>query len=156
MSRYLIVANQTLGGAELEHAVTDRIQRGDSEFHVLVPMVEPAHEATSWVPADPLLGVPAPGATEARVEAKEQARQRSEQRLRVMIDRITSLGGRADGEIGDTDPFRAVERVLQRDTFDEVIISTLPAGLSRWIKMDLPSRVERATETPVTTVEAEQ
>lgn len=156
MSRCLIVANQTLGGAALEHAVVDRVERGQGEFHVLVPMVEPDHEATSWVPADPLLGIPAPGVTEARAEAKDQARQRSEQRLRAMVDKIASLGGHADGEVGDADPFRAVEHVLQRDQFDEVIISTLPAGLSRWIGMDLPSRVERLTDTPVTTVEAEQ
>ena len=38
---------------------------------------------------------------------------------------------------------------------DAVIVSTLPAGVSRWLKMDLPSRIDRMTDAPVTTIEAE-
>lgn len=50
-----------------------------------------------------------------------------------MLASITSLGGRADGE---------------------VIVSTLPAGISRWLKLDLASRIARMSDVPVTTVEA--
>ncbi|MBW3562977.1 MAG: hypothetical protein KY437_10830 [Actinobacteria bacterium] len=73
-----------------------------------------------------------------------------------MIDKIESLDGEADGEVGATDPVDAVKSVLERETFNEVIISTLPVGLSRWLKMDLPSRVERMVDCPVTTVEAQR
>lgn len=152
MGRYLIVANQTLGGAELEQKVKDRIEHGEGRFYVVVPMVEPDLEVVDWAPQDPMFGAPIP--TQANEDAREEARQRSQHRLNIMIDKITSLGGEVDGEVGATDPARAVEAVLERESFDEVIVSTLPAGISRWVKMDLPSRIDRMTDCPVTTVEA--
>lgn len=153
MGRYLIVANQTLGGAELEQKVKDRIEHGEGSFYVVVPMVEPELEVVDWAPQDPMFGAPIP--TQVKDDALEEARERSERRLHTMIEKVTSLGGQADGEVGATDPARAVEAVLERESFDEVLVSTLPAGISRWVKMDLPSRVERMADCPVTTVEAE-
>lgn len=154
MSRYLIVANQTLGGADLDRAVRERVERGDAEFHVLVPMIEPEHEVASWAPTDPMFGIPVQ--TEVTADALEEARQRSQHRLAAMIERVTDLGGTATGEVGDPDPVRAVQTVLEREAVDEVIVSTLPAGISRWIRMDLPSRVARLTDRPVTTIEAQE
>lgn len=153
MGRYLIVANQTLGGADLEQKVKDRIEHGEGSFYVVVPMVEPELEVVDWAPQDPMFGAPVP----ARVsdDALEEAQERSRRRLDAMIEKVTSLGGVADGEVGSTDPFRAVEAVLERESFDEVIVSTLPAGISRWVRMDLPSRIDRRAECPVTTVEAQ-
>lgn len=153
MGRYLIVANQTLGGVALQRKVAERIEHGEGRFYVVVPMVEPEREVVNWAPQDPMFGVPVH--TEVSEDALEEARDRSEHRLRTMIEKIFTLGGDADGEVGDTDPVRAVESVLDREVFDEVLVSTLPAGLSRWIKMDLPSRIDRMTDCPVTTVEAD-
>ena len=153
MPRYLIVANQTLGGSALDAEVRTRVERGAARFHVLVPMVEPAHEIATWAPADPMFGIPLQ--TEVTADALAEARRRSEHRLAAMIDRVRDLGGEVDGEVGDIDPYRAVEAVLEREPVDEVILSTLPAGISRWVGMDLPSRVERLAPCPVTTVEAE-
>lgn len=153
MGRYLIVANQTLGGAALEQKVKDRIEHGEGSFYVVVPMIEPQHEVVNWAPQDPMFGAPVP--TEVNQEALEEARMRSRHRLDTMIEKITSLGGEVDGEVGSTDPASAVEAVLERESFDEVIVSTLPAGISRWVKMDLPSRIDRMADCPVTTVEAE-
>lgn len=152
MGRYLIVANQTLGGEELLREVEERIERGEARFHVVVPMVEPTLEATDWAPQDPAFGIPR--RTAATTGAVEEARRRSEHRLHAMIESITSLGGDADGEVGSTDPVRAVSSVLDREGFDEVIVSTLPAGISRWLKLDLASRVARLADCPVTTIEA--
>lgn len=152
MGRYLIVANQTLGGAELEQKVRDRIEAGQGRFYVVVPMIEPEGEAPGWAPHDPAFGIPVQ--VNAGGEAAQQARDRSQHRLRAMVDRIIDLGGNAEGEVGDTDPVKAVQNVLDREQFDEIVISTLPAGISRWVKMDLPSRVDRMAECPVTTVEA--
>lgn len=152
MGRYLIVANQTLGGAELEEKVRDRIEHGEGRFYVVVPMVEPENEVGTGMRPDSRL--PAPAGPESDTDALEQARERSEHRLRAMVDKITALGGEADGEVGTTDPFKAVEAVLDREAFDEVIISTLPAGISRWVKLDLASRVDRKAQCLVTTVEA--
>lgn len=153
MTRHLVVANQTLGGAELDAVLTERIERGGARFHVLVPMVRPEHEIIARVPADPMFAIPVH--TEYSSEAVEQARQRSQHRLDAMLRRLTRLGGDADGELGDTDPYHAVQLLLERESFDEVIVSTLPSGISRWIRMDLPSRLERLCECDVTTVEAE-
>ncbi len=152
MGRYLIVANQTLGGADLEQKVKDRIERGEGSFYVVVPMIEPELEVVDWAPQDPMFGAPIP--TQVNEDALEEARERSQRRLQAMIEKVTSLGGEVDGEVGVTDPVRAVEDVLERESFDEVIVSTLPAGISRWVKMDLPSRIDRMTDCPVTTVEA--
>lgn len=152
MSRYLVVANQTLGGAELLREVEERIERGEARFHVVVPMVEPTREATDWAPADPAFGIPV--RTAASTGALEEARRRSQHRLQAMVASITALGGEADGEVGSTDPVKAVSSVLDREAFDEVIVSTLPAGISRWLKLDLASRISRMSDAPVTTVEA--
>jgi nucleotide-binding universal stress UspA family protein len=153
MARYLVVANQTLGGTELDAAIRDRIAVGESDFYVVVPMVPPEFESDVCVSPDPVFGIAT--ATSATPEAMDEARERSEQRLELMIGRIEEAGGSASGEVGSSEPFDAVRSVLDRETFDEVLISTLPAGLSRWLKMDLPSRVARIAEVPVVTVEAQ-
>lgn len=152
MGRYLIVANQTLGGEELEERVQARIDGGHGRFHVLVPMIEPEQEADAWVPADPAFGIS--GVLNGSGEATEVARERSQHRLNRMLDKIRSLGGDAEGEVVGPDPLTAVEHAVENGTYSEVIVSTLPAGISRWVKMDLPSRIARRVEVPVTTVEA--
>jgi nucleotide-binding universal stress UspA family protein len=149
MDCYLIVANQTLGGAELEEIIRDRIELGHGCFHIVVPMVAPHLEAAGWVGTDTGMIIP-------DEEAFHEARRRSEHRLAAIIDKIRAAGGTATGEVGDPDPARAVKQVLAQRAVDEVIVSTLPAGISRWLKMDLPSRISRLAPVPVTIVEAER
>lgn len=55
---------------------------------------------------------------------------------------------------GDTDPLRAVLEVYSPADFDEIIVSTLPAWKSRWMKSGLPQRIERHTGALVRHVEA--
>jgi hypothetical protein len=55
---------------------------------------------------------------------------------------------------GDTDPLRAVLEVYSPAEFDEIIVSTLPAWKSRWLKSGLPQRIERHTGALVRHVEA--
>jgi hypothetical protein len=64
-----------------------------------------------------------------------------------------AAGGPVEGRIGDTDPFVAVRETLEREPFDEVIVSTLTARVSHWMRRDLPSRVEQLG-VPVTVVTA--
>jgi nucleotide-binding universal stress UspA family protein len=153
VSRYLIVANQTLGGKELEERIRTRIDSGEGRFYVVVPMIEPEYETDAWVPPDPGFGI---SWTRTETEdALEVAMERSQHRLHRMLEKIRGLGGEAEGEVVGADPLPAIESILERDNIAEILISTLPAGISRWLKMDLPSRVARRAEIPVTTVEAE-
>ncbi|MFL5859731.1 MAG: hypothetical protein ACJ780_02995 [Solirubrobacteraceae bacterium] len=57
---------------------------------------------------------------------------------------------------GDTDPLRAVLEVYSPAEFDEIIVSTLPAWGSRWMKSGLPQRIERHTGALVRHVEARE
>jgi hypothetical protein len=169
--RCLIVANQTLGGDELEASVRECIGRDVDRFYVLVPITKLEHETTDWSGGFPLDDGGSMERARALVEANrrrqeeaarkreamlEDARRRAQQRLDRMIERIAHLGGEAEGETGTDDPLEAVRSVLKRESaFEEIIVSTLPARLSRWLKMDLPNRIARLTHVPVTTIEAE-
>jgi hypothetical protein len=66
-----------------------------------------------------------------------------------------AAGGRVESLVGDTDPFLAVRKALERSRFDEVVVSTLPRRVSHWLRLDLPARVERLG-VPVSVVEATQ
>ncbi|WP_052668539.1 hypothetical protein [Nitriliruptor alkaliphilus] len=163
--RCLIVANQTLGGVALEEAVQRCIDRGVTRFHVVVPMTRIDLEAISWTGGFALGEGVSPEMVRQAVEEKarlreaelEDARVRAEHRLALMVERIDALGGDATGEIGGDDPFAAAKEALEAGTeFDEIIVSTLPAFLSRWLKMDLPNRIGRLTDVPVTTIEAKE
>lgn len=156
MRRYLIVANQTLGGEHLERAVRDRVERGDSRFYVLVPMTGTQHETSGW--SGGFEGMTPDAVQQAMRQEQRQlseARNRAESRLTQMLDQIRSTGAEAEGTVGQADPVVAVKEILRDESFDEVIVSTLPTGMSRWLKMDLPSRVSRMTRAPVTTLRAE-
>jgi len=55
----------------------------------------------------------------------------------------------ASGEVGDENPMLAAGDALRRQPFDEIIVSTLPPGASRWMKRDLPNRLLRKYGLPV-------
>jgi hypothetical protein len=65
-------------------------------------------------------------------------------RLADALERFRALGADVEGEVGDSSPMEAVRDVLWREPpFDAIILSTLPAGVSRWLRQDLPHRIER-------------
>jgi hypothetical protein len=146
MRRYLVVANETLGGDQLSQAIAQRLAAGPCEFYVVVPAVSSMRRAEvhglasvgrpPWQPRD----------------EKDAAGAR--RRLDMELDRIGELGAFARGEVGDTDPVRAIGAVLATHPFfDEIILSTLGPGRSRWLRQDLPNRVERRFHLPVTHVD---
>jgi len=68
--------------------------------------------------------------------------------------RLQRRGIEAVGLIGDADPMIAVEEAWTPGRYDEVIVSTLAAPVSRWMQIDLPHRVAKLTDAPVRHVEA--
>jgi hypothetical protein len=52
--------------------------------------------------------------------------------------------------VGDSDPLVAVQDAWDPRRFDEIIVATLPTGISRWMATDLARRVERLTGARVT------
>jgi len=143
--RYLVVANQTLAGDELVRAIGERAAAEPSEFFIVVPAT-PLVEM--WVAAvmTPYGGVP------YEPEASEQARELAEERLDAAAAQLRAAGAAVSGGVGDRDPVRAVEEALSVGAFDEIIVSTLPRRLSRWLHQDLPRRLEQRFGLPVTHV----
>ena len=70
-------------------------------------------------------------------------------RLDAIVASWREAGLEARGELGDNDPVVAVKEAWDPSRFDEVIISTLPTGASKWLQIDLPHRVERFTGASV-------
>ena len=124
MRRYLVVANQTLAGAQLLSALRDLHGHGPCSFHVVVPATPPRDH--SWT--------------------EGEARHAARERLESALARLAAEGFEVTGEVGDEHPTEAVKDVLLREPrFDAIVVSTLPAGRSRWLKRDLPRRLEAET-----------
>lgn len=127
-TQVLIVAHRTAATPRLLAAVGDRARRGGCRFTLLVPK-------PYWDPDT------------------EEAARTLELAIPLLED---AAGARVEGIVGGSeDPFAAVCQALEQAPFDEVIISTLPARVSRWLHRDLPHRVEELG-LPVTVITAQQ
>jgi hypothetical protein len=93
-------------------------------------------------PASFTLIVPATSAASGRRTAAEKAS--------AAIERLRAGGLEADGGVGDADPLIAVTEAWDPKRYDEIIVSTLPTAMSKWLQTDLPHRVEKLTGAPVT------
>jgi hypothetical protein len=135
-SRILLVANRTANTAALREAVGRLAERGDTRFHLLVP----AH----------------PRGLHRVVDPEVAGREEAGARLEAALARLGEAAGcEVTGEVGDADPLAAIQDVLSREHVDEILISTLPRRVSRWLRLDLPSKA-RGLGKPVTHVEAER
>jgi len=133
----LVVANRTADSDELLAALKERAQQGAPRFTLLVPATP---HGVAWA-ADMHSG---------SAEA-ETHMQRAVEGMRAAGLDV------ADGVLGDPDPVAAVQDLLNTGgEFNEVVVATLPKHLSRWLKLDLPSRVKRSSGLPVTHVEASE
>lgn len=166
--RCLIVANQTLGSDALRRSVEDCLGRDVTDFYVVVPRTPVEHETPAWTggfalskePWSPEKARAAMAAVQEGTRLREaevsEAQVRAQGRLELMIEAIHSMGGTAAGEVGAPDPLKAAKGALdEQPAVDEIIVSTLPKALSRWLRMDLPNRLARITHVPVTTIEAQ-
>ena len=123
----LVVAHRTAATPRLLDEVRARARRSRCSFTLLVPR-------PYWDPET------------------EEAATTLELALPLLDE---AAGGHVEGAIGDSDPLAAVEQAVEPGAFDEIIISTLPARVSHWLRRDLPHRVE-ALGLPVTVVTAKQ
>jgi hypothetical protein len=131
-SRVLVVAHKTAATQPLLDAVRARAGRGAATFSLLVP--NPAHGLHKVV------------------DAQDQGPSEAQEVLDRALPRLSAAAGsEVDGFIGDPDPVAAVQDALNLRGFDEIIISTLSPKVSRWLKLDLPSKVAGMGK-PVTTV----
>ena len=145
--RYLVVANQTLGGEALTERVRGCIEQQPSFFYVLVPATHSAeYVVTSRTFVSSAVG------QHRHAPTDEKGMAQAHWRLRRALDLFRSLGAEVAGEVGPPDPLEAVAAVVEREEFDEVIVSPLPSGISRWLGIDLPQRIERRWRMPVSTV----
>lgn len=133
-ARVLVVAHRTAATQPLLDAVRERAQRGPCSFTLLVP--NPVHGLEKL--ADPEDHDPA----------------EAQQALDEAVPELTKAAGSpVEGIIGTADPTAAVQDAINLRGFDEVIVSTLSPRLSRWLKLDLPSKIS-GLGLPVTTVTA--
>ena len=134
MKRILVVANRTLCEQHLLDELRRRRAEGPVTFHFVVPASHPS--GWTW--------------TETQAELDARAR------LDQLLDTLAVAGIGATGEIGDASPVTAVEDVLRREPFDELVVSTLPAGVSRWMGQNVVRRLHAHTGLPVTHVLADR
>jgi hypothetical protein len=76
-------------------------------------------------------------------------------RLAATLERLKREGLEAVGQVGDPDPYTAIQNALQYYRVDEIVISTLPETRSGWLRTDLIERVRASTDRPVEHVVAE-
>src|SRR3954471_2616078 len=136
-ARVLVVAHKTAATPALIEAVRDRAARGPAKFTLLVP--NPAH------------------GLEAILDSGDHDQTgEAEQVLELAIPLLEdAAGGPVEGMVGDPSPMNAIQDAINMHGFDEVIISTLPARVSKWLKLDLPSKIT-GLGLPVTTVTARE
>jgi hypothetical protein len=123
-SSVLVVANVTADSDELLQALRARTEQ--SRIHVQ-------------------LVVPIGGAGPDRAAGEEQ--------LARGLDRMAEAGIDAQGQVVFGDPVEAVHEVWDAKAFDEIVVSTLPTGVSKWLRIDVPHRLEKLTGARVEHVE---
>ncbi len=149
MRRILVVANQTLGGDHLADLIRNRAAGRPLEVLLVVPATSHTDLVEVLAQAFAVQGGmrPPPAASDAHEHARAQAT--------AGVHWLAGLGVSAVGEVVDHDPVPAIRDRLNEGDVDEVIVSTLPAGMSRWLHHDLAHRIRRITDTPVTVVSAD-
>jgi hypothetical protein len=129
VANVLVLANETIGGKNLLDAVRERAEADDDvRFFVVVPQQRPRH---------------------GNVIYDDVVRDSAQVRVDLALEFMRDEGIDGRGEVGDADPFNAAMDVLRERPIDEIIVSTLPAGTSGWLRRDLIGRLEEETGKPV-------
>jgi hypothetical protein len=130
----LVVAHRTAATPALLDAVRQRADRGPARFCLLVPN----SPQTNW---------------HVLHRARFQKVTQAEEVALLALPLIEAAAGSSvECSVSRRqDPMDAIEETLNTSHFDEIILSTLPRSVSRWLHMDLPRRVAHLG-LPVTTV----
>lgn len=135
MAQVLVIANQTAESDELLTTMRDRAEQGDYEFTVLIPATP---HGVAW----------------AANMASDRGKAEAERHRDALVERLRAAGLPVkQAVIGDPDPLAAITDACNRDSYDELIVSTLPHHLSKWLHLDLQRKAAHATGLPVTSVE---
>jgi hypothetical protein len=130
----LVVAHQTAATTPLLDAVRERAQRGPTSFHLVVPRQ--------------------PHGMHKLVDPQDTGDDEAQHVLDEALPKLSEAAGdRVTGSLGDSEPLMAIHDAINLGHYDEIIVSTLPLGMSRWLKLDLVSKT-RALGLPVTHVQA--
>jgi hypothetical protein len=127
--RVLLVANRTATNMALVHAVRRRAVGRPVFFHLVVPA--------------------SPQGLHRVVDPEVAGQAAAAERLREALPALSEAAGtEVTGHVGDANPLAAVADALNLRGFDEIVISTLPWRLSRWLRVDLLSKL-RGLGVPV-------
>jgi hypothetical protein len=131
-AKVLVVANRTAESPELLEALRVRSVHGPCEFTLLVPSTP---HGLAW-------------AADMHAGGEEAERHRH-----AFVEELRREGlNVAAAKVGDGDPLAAIQDECNFNSYDELIVSTLPLKLSRWLHVDLPTKAHAATGLPVTHV----
>lgn len=131
-ARVLVVANRTAESPELLEALRTRMLQGPCRFTLLVPSTP---QGLSWA-ADMHAGT-------------EEAERHRAAFLEELREEGLNVG---EAKVGDPDALAAICDECNFNDYDELIVSTLPLHMSKWLRVDLPRKAKAATGLPVTHV----
>jgi hypothetical protein len=135
-ARVLVVANKTAESPELLEALKKRAAESPAEFTLLVPATP---TGIAW-------------AADMHAGGDE-----AEQHRLAFVEELRGEGlDVKEAKVGDPDPLAALQDECNFNEYDELIVSTLPLHVSKWLRVDLPRKAKAATELPVTHVVASQ
>ena len=130
--RLLVVANETVGGAELLAELERQARGGKTEVLVVIPALN--SPLKHWV------------------SDEDGARIAAGKRLEDSLETMRAAGMSARGEVGDGDPLQAIEDALRTFAPDELVISTHPVGRSHWLERGVVDGAKDRFDLPVTHV----
>jgi hypothetical protein len=129
LTEILVVANETLGGRRLGEVLAQKAKINQSlVIRLVIPQSRPRRGSVIYV---------------------QSVRDAAQVRLDLSLSLLHDAGFEASGEVGDSDPFNATMDAIGERKPDEIIISTLPATASGWLRRDLVERVAEAADTAV-------
>ncbi len=142
MHRVLVIANETLRAERLH----EHLQRSSGAEHVLRIIVPLRLPIAADLGGGLIAAVPLEGLDLLAIAAD------AEERLAAAVAELRGRGIDASGEVISADPLTAIDQAIAKGPVDEILISTKPRVVSRWLGMDLPRRVSRRYPTIKVTV----